>query len=386
MQSEQKYIFDQIPNELVGSLNYDVGVIIRIDTKLYTKNMKDEFMFILEKVTGKIFNPDEYDGINNIEQAEEGVKAYCICTKQIYNIHKITHIETQTTFQVGSECINKVDCRVGGLYDKITKDRCKICSSLLLNKISQPMRSGYCSNICVKQGDSNLYSKLTKKQCIICSKYLIDMRKQPMKYGFCSIICRDEDDIKNKPTELCIWCNTNFNRTLDNLQNIFCSDSNCKYLFNINRKKSCKTCTNSIDLKQVDISYYNRGFCSKNCKDEFLVYPELKNYIEVSILDIEVDNQFYYTYWDHNKDKRKIVDSICIKKNWQELVCNNYKFKTFKDWSIDITNKFKKYRLYKANYCKVCKIPNIKLINLTESNMFLCIGCIDFYDPTLETC
>jgi hypothetical protein len=141
---------NNIPLKIQNVLIYNSGVIHRIsESKLITKNMKMEFLYIIKNIVKEKFNPDNWDSADDFTQGsrEDEENNVCICTHEIYNLYYIKHINSGYIFKVGSECVKKIDNK---LYIKITKDKCKIknCEVRLTNKKNKYQKNGYCSEHC----------------------------------------------------------------------------------------------------------------------------------------------------------------------------------------------------------------------------------------------
>jgi len=107
------------------------------------KNKQHEFMWILEKQTGSPFNEIEWeqDYFNGESQT------LCICSKNIELIYTIKHVPTNQSFVVGSECIKKIS---KNLYNKIFKEKCRVCNLPILDKRTKLGKNNICSNACKK--------------------------------------------------------------------------------------------------------------------------------------------------------------------------------------------------------------------------------------------
>jgi uncharacterized protein (DUF3820 family) len=105
------------------------------------KNKQNEFMWILEKQTGSPFNEIEWeqDYFNGESQT------LCICSKNIELIYTIKHVPTNQSFVVGSECIKKIS---KNLYNKIFKEKCRVCNSVILDKRTKLGKNNICSYSC----------------------------------------------------------------------------------------------------------------------------------------------------------------------------------------------------------------------------------------------
>ena len=163
-QQADKHQFSFIPKHLQDTICFQDGIIVRHSTKRHKDNKFAEFLYILQEVTGEQFDGDNYYGTNpedldNDEdyenyQNEEGL---CICSQIIHKLYKITYKPSNITFQVGCECVKKTDLN---LFNEITKPKCSMCPSLLLDRRTQPNKSGYCSEKCKLKHEKEIDEKL----------------------------------------------------------------------------------------------------------------------------------------------------------------------------------------------------------------------------------
>ena len=107
------------------------------------KNKQHEFVWILEKQTKSPFNENEWRQHCFTGQEE----TLCICSKNIKLNYTIKHVPTNQSFLVGSECIKKIS---KNLYNKIFKEKCRVCNSPILDKRTKLGRINICSNACNK--------------------------------------------------------------------------------------------------------------------------------------------------------------------------------------------------------------------------------------------
>ena len=107
------------------------------------KNKQHEFLWILEKQTKSPFNENEW---KEDYFTGEG-NTLCICSKNIELIYTIKHVPTNQSFVVGSECIKKIS---KNLYNKIFKEKCRVCSSVILDKRTKLGKNNICSYSCNK--------------------------------------------------------------------------------------------------------------------------------------------------------------------------------------------------------------------------------------------
>jgi len=122
---------------------YNNGQLIRINSNLYTKSMKHEFLYILEVQTGIKFDEKNYKAYKDEYEDKEQDRGtdLCICGHPIFNLCTIV-FKDGTTFQVGNECVNKVSpklraqiddkicCKCDSIRDKRgKKSELKLCKS-----------------------------------------------------------------------------------------------------------------------------------------------------------------------------------------------------------------------------------------------------------------
>jgi len=160
-------------------LEPNIKCYVRKDSKNFynpfEKNMKHEFLWIIEGITKKKFNEDEWKGdFLCIE------KNHCICCHNINKQYIIKHIPTNKSFLVGCACVKKVS---DNLYYNLVKDKCLWCKKPILDKRKTRKREGYCSKDCY---ESSYLDTLDK--CKWCKNPILDNKKN---YGYCSMDCYD---------------------------------------------------------------------------------------------------------------------------------------------------------------------------------------------------
>lgn len=124
------------------------------DLMLPNLRMKIRFSEII-KCFGE-FNKDDwehvYDSNNkvlNFNDDREG-KFKCICSHNIFELNFLRNKKFNIILLMGSECINKIDSKLAK-----QKKVCKICHSACFGDCrKQPIRSGFCSNMCKNSYDN----------------------------------------------------------------------------------------------------------------------------------------------------------------------------------------------------------------------------------------
>ena len=135
--------------------------------QIFNKNKLTEFTNIIETKLNRPFKADEWTSYipDNICDSEDDEMYRCICSKKIKHLYYIKHIETDISFQVGSECVKKLDNELGlGL----TKNKCKICDNFIMDNRKKCSKKDCCSDFCMN------------KLCKLCDKPLTNL-----KYTIC---------------------------------------------------------------------------------------------------------------------------------------------------------------------------------------------------------
>jgi hypothetical protein len=135
------------------------------NSELHTKNMFEEFLWVINKQFGEYIDKD-WDTWNTGNGMDEELEEHygedfvntekCICTHKITNLYFIQHLPTNMTFQVGCDCVLKID---GELAEKM--------------KIAIKRKANW------KKG----------KICLYCSEPLTDLRKKYQRKECCDISC-----------------------------------------------------------------------------------------------------------------------------------------------------------------------------------------------------
>lgn len=137
------------PPTVDDAVRYDTAsqaYIRKIDNKqlinpISNKNKQNEFLWIIEKLTGTPFNETEWNGIETISDI-----SMCICSQEISHVYLIKHIPSNKQFLVGSQCVKKISTKLAGI---ITHDKCKKCSEPVMDKRTKYGKLGFCSRECM---------------------------------------------------------------------------------------------------------------------------------------------------------------------------------------------------------------------------------------------
>lgn len=136
---------ERLPQDVVeeiGDGHYARRLDALVPVNPVSRSKKSEFIWIVEGITGKEFDSNEWTGKESV-----GDSKYCICSQAIEYQYIITHKPTNISFSVGSQCVKKVSQH---LYDIITHTPCKAydCTRPVMDKRRKAGRCGYCSDTC----------------------------------------------------------------------------------------------------------------------------------------------------------------------------------------------------------------------------------------------
>jgi hypothetical protein len=119
------------------------GIYVRKeDTKLITENKFTEFLYILQLITKEKFNPIDWKYCPEYNQTE----SRCICTQEIKHQFVIKHMKTGYRFQVGSECVKKVNERLATCLNALKEGKgfCSRCDEVLCDMRLKSYKEGLC--------------------------------------------------------------------------------------------------------------------------------------------------------------------------------------------------------------------------------------------------
>ena len=145
----------------------------RCDTNFGNDIKKDhyyEFLWVIENITKEEFDEMNWKVDNQSFDYDYGdVGSHCICCHGIHNSYTITHIPTNNSFEVGSDCVKKIS---NELHRRITtkKDLCKTCREPEVDKRTNVGKEGYCSESCVSKAkkkaiDLQRYHRFLRETC-----------------------------------------------------------------------------------------------------------------------------------------------------------------------------------------------------------------------------
>jgi hypothetical protein len=166
---------DKLKEELKQFVGYDdtLGYYYREDeTPLHETNMEKEFKYVLETQFGKFIKSDW----KLAKIAPNLGFGSCICSHEIYDCHYIEHTPTGMVFQVGCECVHKIN---PGLYKEMKAVKCEICHLVKCRKqrsehirICDGCRETVCAKCLKNPREESLYCYkcLYTGQCLICKK------------------------------------------------------------------------------------------------------------------------------------------------------------------------------------------------------------------------
>jgi hypothetical protein len=134
--------------------NPDHMIYIRDNPKLQTPIMQTEFMWVIETQFGSFISTDWI--AVEVDDISDQIDSHCICTHSISNLFYITHIPSDMTFQVGSECVRKLNTELDEGLGTILKKRrnkkkgntCHYCDEPLIDLRRVYQRDGYCNRQC----------------------------------------------------------------------------------------------------------------------------------------------------------------------------------------------------------------------------------------------
>lgn len=137
------------PPSADDAVRYDVSVdayVRRIDATslinpVSNKNKRKEFIWVIEDITETPFNESEWTG----REIESDI-SMCICSQAVCHTYSIHHLPTGQNFLVGSQCVQKISPTLATI---ITHDKCKKCSSPVLDKRTKFGKLGFCSRKCM---------------------------------------------------------------------------------------------------------------------------------------------------------------------------------------------------------------------------------------------
>ena len=103
-----------------------------------------EFLWVLETLTKTKFDASEWENSEqSFDYGNDTNGTMCICTKAITNDYTIIHKPTQMCFEVGCDCVRKID---DDLYLKLTKTECLYCDNPVLDRRTKKGKLGLCNN------------------------------------------------------------------------------------------------------------------------------------------------------------------------------------------------------------------------------------------------
>jgi hypothetical protein len=179
----------KIPDDLKDIIFFKhSNVLARIPNAPLKKNsMKDEFMFILNSFF-KTFVKEDWTSVTDNENVDH--VEFCICSHSITILYYILHIPSGIEFQVGCDCVKKIDI---DLYFKLIKDKCIKCENVLKDKRKVYQKDGYCCQQCYL-----IDNKLEESICDNCSEIFVNKNKYYFNLnGYCSKECFKTDLIGN---------------------------------------------------------------------------------------------------------------------------------------------------------------------------------------------
>lgn len=149
---------DKLDTKLHKIFYYDTDYKIyrRHEPELQNKTMHQEFLWVINTQFGS-FIPSDWDVWDTSDNYSDDTFCFCICSHPVNNLYYITHKPSQMTFQVGSECVLKVD-------DEELKTKMK-------NIIKRRKA--------IEKGNT----------CIYCNEPLTDIRKLYQKDRLCNRLC-----------------------------------------------------------------------------------------------------------------------------------------------------------------------------------------------------
>jgi hypothetical protein len=190
------------------------GVIERVSGKK-GKRMDIEFIDALNFLNNNlIYRKNEIDywtADDSIVQGEKccddslvpcDCKRKCICGQHIYKLYYINNKAIKDTIYgdlfpkitclVGSCCVQKTST-TNELYNRLTKDRCKVCDETLLDRRKEFQKDGYCSQKCswwpkcgkwpIAKGKTTTYHDLCKTN-IKYAEWCLKKEKEKIEKGY----------------------------------------------------------------------------------------------------------------------------------------------------------------------------------------------------------
>lgn len=134
------------------------------------KNKKDELFSIIETFTKEKINPKNWEYRGGVENcySEYDSDQTCICSENdCRHLFFKTHIKSNLTFKLGSQCILKFHNKNDETDNEIEKKN----EEKILNEAMRNSKKETCKN------DN-------------CGKKVLDKRKKHCKYGYCSEKCQ----------------------------------------------------------------------------------------------------------------------------------------------------------------------------------------------------
>ena len=141
----------------------DKLVYVRSRKSRTQRTMYQEFLYIFETQYGS-FVPEDWEPWDTQHDDQEDTEGrVCVCTHDIHHLWYITHIPSEMTWQVGSECVLKTNL------------------SDMMRKIMIKRRNNRIGRICSG-----------------CGETLMDLRKKYQKLSFCNSRCMKKSVNKSK--------------------------------------------------------------------------------------------------------------------------------------------------------------------------------------------
>jgi len=110
---------DHLPKTIRHLLKKSIA-IRRIERKKVKRNQGDEFVFMMQEITGEkgdVFPVRHWEAIEWLETDEDDVHM-CLCTHPIHKICRIKYSPTGDVYEVGIDCVEKIDI---SLYEDMVR-------------------------------------------------------------------------------------------------------------------------------------------------------------------------------------------------------------------------------------------------------------------------
>jgi hypothetical protein len=186
--------------------NYIEDNIIERISNVKGKRMDVEFIDALNFLNNNIlYRKNEIDFWTADDDIVQGEKCCeedicecnkkCICGHHIQNLYYIKNdaitCSDSITCLVGSCCVKKSSTS-SDLHNRLTKDRCVVCDTTLLDKRGKYQRNGYCSQTCsswpkcgkwkIKQGSTITYYDKIKNNEIKYLLWRLEVAREKKQY------------------------------------------------------------------------------------------------------------------------------------------------------------------------------------------------------------